>query len=187
MIIISIPRYRKVRDDKGEYTVFEIHVARPGASNVVEKRYSHFSKLDKTLRKIIYTPNLPPKTLMNKGSKLLETRREGLERYLQELIGTFEIYDILSEFLETRLPTTSPSRPRTTSADDLDAEGYAVPQVTHQNLLHFTKDPVISFYQRDKNFIEDWNCIPDAVIRGVLAGIYADEDGTKKPPTSKFT
>lgn len=176
MIIISVPRYRKVRDDKAEYTVFEVHVAKPGATNVVEKRYSHFSKLDKRLRKIIFTPNLPPKTLMNKGSKLLETRREGLERYLQELIGTVEIYDILSEFLETRLPTTTPTRPRTTSADDLDAEDYAIPQITHQNLLHFTKDPVINYYQKDKNFIEDWNCIPDTVIRGVIAGIYENNE-----------
>jgi hypothetical protein len=176
MIVISIPKYSKIKDEKGEYTAFEVHVAKPGASSVIEKRYSHFSKLDKRLRKIIYTPNLPPKTLMNKGSKLLETRREGLERYLQALIGTIEVYDILSEFLETHLPTSTPSRAGTTSAVyDMDTEDYASPHTTHQNLLLFTKDPVIRFYEREGNFIADWNCIPDTVIRGVLAGIYEHE------------
>jgi len=182
MIIISIPRYVKINDERGEFTAFEVHVAKPGGTVVVEKRYSHFAKLDKRLRKIgVDTPNLPPKTLMNKGSKLLETRRDGLERFLQKLVGIVdeEVYGMLSEFLETQLPTALPSRPRAaSSADELDAEEYS-PQITHQSVLLFSEDPVMHFYQREGNFLEDWNSIPDTVIRGAMAGIY--EENTQIP------
>lgn len=179
MIRISIPRYIKINDERGDFTTFEIHTAKPGGTSVIEKRYSSFRKLDKQIREIgVDTPHLPPKTLMNRSSKLLETRRKGLEYYLQTVVDQHidqDVYGILSEFLETNLPTTLPCRPRNnSSADELDAEEQTQPQTTHQSVMLFTDDPVLKFYQRGGNFIQDWNRIPDTVIKGVMDGLFKE-------------
>lgn len=181
MIRISIPKYIKVNDERGDYTTFEIHTAKPGGTSVIEKRYSNFRKLDKKLREIgIDTPHLPPKTLMNRSSKLLESRRKGLEVYLQTIVDVHiyeDVFGILSEFVETHLPTSLPCRPRNiSSADELDAEEATHLQTTHQSVLLFTEDPVMRFYQREGNFLEDWNCISDTVIRGVMDGLFKDDN-----------
>ncbi|EDO46056.1 predicted protein [Nematostella vectensis] len=175
MIRISIPKYRKIRDESGEYTVFEIRVARPGGQAMVERRYSEFSKFNKKLREIIEPPTLPPKTILNKSSRLLEARREGLEYYLQNLIGIYEVYGLLGEFLDMVLPTATPSRSRTSSIDDVDAEVDYVSQPTHQNLLLFTKDLVMEYFGNGENGCMDRNSLPDTVIKGVLDGLYGDQ------------
>lgn len=181
MIIISIPKYIKINDDRGDYTTFEIHTAKPGGTSVIEKRYSNFRKLDKKLREIgIDTPHLPPKTLMNKSAKLLESRRKGLERYLQTLVDfnvEEDVFGILSEFLETHLPTSLPYRPRgASSADELETDEATYPQTTHQSVLLFTNDPVMQFYTgKGTAFLDDWNSIPDTVIRGAMDGLYKDD------------
>ena len=87
---IAIPRTAVVSDPK-PYTVYEISLRLPLQSFVLKKRYSEFVKFHDTV--ISQTGSVPPVPLPPKhyfartthNETLTETRREGLEAYLQAI------------------------------------------------------------------------------------------------------
>lgn len=172
MIILSIPGFRKVNDS---HVVYQIQVLKPGGQNVVERRYREFDELNKKLKKLMnILPELPPKrpSIHSKSSKFLESRREGLESYLRGVIqGLNEpcVNDLLSEFLETVLPSLSGSQ-RASSTEELDGYEEEESRQTHQNVVCFSCDP----FENAMSRYGDNNALPDIVVTGVLAGLYGD-------------
>ena len=50
----------------------------------VERRYSAFHSLNKQAKKLgLVTPEFPPKRIRNTSAKVLESRRKGLEHFIQ--------------------------------------------------------------------------------------------------------
>lgn len=179
MIIISIPNFHQVEDERGEkYTVYEIHVLKPGGKKIIEKRYRQFSELDERIRKILpFAPKLPPKRVLNKIHKFLEHRRLKLELYLQELVERdLEIArPCLAEFLETNLPLSCSTR--ASSAEELEEEEeISARRTTHQRIVCFTKDPFISEASCEDNISHLENLLPNIVVDGVCCGLYGDDE-----------
>ncbi|XP_061432249.1 sorting nexin-24 isoform X2 [Lethenteron reissneri] len=76
---------RAASSSSSPYTVFKVEVTMNGRKHFLEKRYSEFHALHKQLKKVIKTPEFPPKHVRNWVPKVLEQRRQGLEYYLQLL------------------------------------------------------------------------------------------------------
>ena len=177
MIIISVPQFLQVEDEKGDkFTAFEIHILKPGGQKIIEKRYKQFDELDEKIRRILpFAPKLPPKRVLNKSNKFLEHRREKLELYLQELIEKYlEVaHQLLTEFLETTLPVCLSAR--ASSADELDAEDeVSARKTTHQRVVCFTHDPFISQASRFGESSHFKSLLPDVVVEGVCLGLYGE-------------
>ena len=68
----------------------------------LEKRYSAFHSLNKHCKKsgIQYLAEFPPKTIRNTSAKVLESRRKGLEHFIQSLARTSPTSSLLLSFLE---------------------------------------------------------------------------------------
>ncbi|KAL1114962.1 hypothetical protein AAG570_007785 [Ranatra chinensis] len=83
---INISSYRLVQDTK-PYFVYKIEIIIDdlGLHKTIERRYSAFHSLHRELRKHFRTPPFPPKRVRCSQLKVLEQRRQGLERYLQEM------------------------------------------------------------------------------------------------------
>lgn len=173
MIALSIPSFRKPRDDK-EYTVYEIHITKPSGREVItERRYREFDDFHKQVGKVVHEPlHFPSMKLpkpLNTKSRFLESRREALEQYLRNLvafIGIIEVHDLLTQFLDTSLPqhTYNLDYSRASSIEELDGYYDEVPRLTHQPLMCFISDPF-----KDTN---GKNPLPDIVLQGTLKGLY---------------
>ena len=178
MLDLSIPSFRKVKDDK-EYTVYEIHITLPNGREVItERRYSEFYDFHKQVGKVLVQDHrnhlhFPSKKMpkpLNTNPRFLESRREALEQYLKNLVSFIEIsevHDLLTQFLDTSLPqhlhpnldSSIPS-----SMDELDRYEDEGPRLSHQPLMCFTKDPFKENY--------DANPLPNVVLKGILEGLY---------------
>lgn len=173
MIALSIPSFRKPRNDK-EYTVYEIHITKPNGREVTtERRYREFYDFQKQISKIVHEPLHFPSTKLpkplNTSLRFLESRREALEKYLRNLvsfIGISEVHNLFSQFLETSLPQHCHNldSSRASSIEELDAYNDELPRLTHQPLMCFINDP---FKDNKGN-----NPLPDIVLQGTLKGLY---------------
>ncbi|XP_045216727.1 sorting nexin-24-like isoform X2 [Mercenaria mercenaria] len=83
MIRVSIPSYQKVEGNGDSYTAYRVDVFQSGSYHTLHKRYSEFEELHKQLKKIIVTPEFPPKKVLKFNQKIVEQRRVALEAYLQ--------------------------------------------------------------------------------------------------------
>lgn len=182
MIIISIPNFHQVEDEKGDkYTAYEINVLKPGGQKTIQKRYRQFFELDEKIRKIIpFAPKLPPKRVLNKSHKFLEHRRLKLELYLQELIERdLEMSrSILIEFLETSLPQAQCSSARVSSADELDGEDeISARKTTHQRVVCFKNDPFLPRVSCENSMSNSpiESHLPNIVVEGVCLGLYGEQ------------
>ncbi|CAN0369633.1 unnamed protein product [Lampetra fluviatilis] len=105
------------------YTVFKVEVTMNGRKHFLEKRYSEFHALHKQLKKVIKTPEFPPKHVRNWVPKVLEQRRQGLEYYLQGILyENEELPKVLLEFLSIRHLPSIHKADSYDSLDDLDSE-----------------------------------------------------------------
>ena len=67
----------------------------------VERRYSAFHSLNKQAKKLgLVTPEFPPKRIRNTSAKVLESRRKGLEHFIQSLARVHPLPQLLLTFLE---------------------------------------------------------------------------------------
>ena len=65
------------------FQAYRVDVFQSGRSHTLFKRYSKFEELHKQLKKLILTPEFPPKKVMKFNTKVTEQRRVILEHYLQ--------------------------------------------------------------------------------------------------------
>ena len=68
----------------------------------VERRYSAFHSLNKQAKKLGLGPlsEFPPKRIRNTSAKVLESRRKGLEHFIQSLAKLQPVPQLLLSFLE---------------------------------------------------------------------------------------
>jgi len=103
MLRIWLPEYYQiVSQEKKTFTVYQINVTtESGRYFSLAKRYSSFYNLYMKCRdKYFLNIAFPPKKLSNTSSKILESRREDLEKYLQCLAKIYPLPIELIEFLE---------------------------------------------------------------------------------------
>lgn len=176
MITLSIPSFRKVRDEsESGYFVYEIHVTKPSGREVIlERRFQEFYEFNKQIGKTVsHPPHFPSKKLpkpLNTSSRFLESRRVALEQYLRDLvpmIGISEVHDLLAQFLDTNLPRNIQQldSSRASSFEELDGYADEGPRLTHQPLVCYINDP---FKDQDCGT----NPLPDVVLQGTLEGLY---------------
>ena len=126
-----IPSYEKKEIEfEKNFTVFVIEVYVGGRKHVTRKRYSEFEELHKKLKKIIWTPEFPPKKVLKWNVKNLELRRLGLEAYLQRILEQGEPPLHVSSFLGITVSNTMQTV-RTEHAVDTTAS------ISHQAVLAF--------------------------------------------------
>nr|KAG5699541.1 hypothetical protein BaRGS_033737 [Batillaria attramentaria] len=82
--------------------VFVVDVWVSGRHHVVERRYTEFEELHKQVKKMMKTPEFPPKKVLKWNSKVLEQRQRGLEAYLQGVVSYEAIPKAILHFLEIR-------------------------------------------------------------------------------------
>lgn len=82
---VTIPSYNTVQDSLERYTVFNIHMA---GRQLGSRRYSEFVELHLALKKHFYDycfPQLPGKWPFKLSEQQLDSRRRGLEQYLEKI------------------------------------------------------------------------------------------------------
>lgn len=82
---VTIPSYNTVNDSLERYTVFNIHMA---GRQLGSRRYSEFVELHSALKKHFYDycfPQLPGKWPFKLSEQQLDSRRRGLEQYLEKI------------------------------------------------------------------------------------------------------
>ncbi|CAL2029228.1 unnamed protein product [Caenorhabditis brenneri] len=82
---VTIPTYNTVNDALERYTVFNIHMA---GRQLGSRRYSEFVELHSGLKKHFYDycfPQLPGKWPFKLSEQQLDSRRRGLEQYLEKI------------------------------------------------------------------------------------------------------
>ncbi|GMR53072.1 hypothetical protein PMAYCL1PPCAC_23267 [Pristionchus mayeri] len=99
---ITIPSYKTVVDSDGQkYTVFNIHMA---GRHLGSRRYSDFVALNSMLRSEFIDfsfPKLPGKWPFSLSDQQMDSRRRGLEQYLERICSIVVIADseMVQEFL----------------------------------------------------------------------------------------
>ncbi|XP_023331722.1 sorting nexin-22-like [Eurytemora carolleeae] len=113
-------------DPTKAHTVYQVEVTTSSGSYTrVERRYSAFLSLHKDCRKYYCTEPFPPKRIRNTTARVLESRRAGLEHYIQSLAKLRPTPPQLAAFLQ--LP----------SLGDSDQADY------HATVIGFIKDPYL--------------------------------------------
>lgn len=145
----------------GSVKVFILDIWVSGRHHVVERRYSEFEDLHKQLKKLIKTPEFPPKKVLKWSNKVLEQRRVGLESYLQGVVLFETVPKAVFEFLE--IPVEN---------EGIDFEKNAAYSSMHQAVITFAEDA----------FLQDTNrgTLPDIIAEGVTMGLF-DSDYTAFP------
>lgn len=98
---ISIPDYNYVERSGDKYVVFNIYMA---GRHLCSRRYREYSNLHNNLKKEFpdfQFPKLPGKWPFSLSDQQLDTRRRGLEQYLEKVcaIRVIAESDIMQEFL----------------------------------------------------------------------------------------
>ncbi|XP_052792819.1 sorting nexin-24-like [Mya arenaria] len=159
MLRVSIPTCQKMEVNGDTFTAYKVDVFQSGRSHSLYKRYSEFEELHKQLKKVVDTPEFPPKKVLKFSHKVVEQRRVALELYLQGILESETIPRSFFKFLEVHLP-------RSGSFDSLDV-GMTEPTVTHIPVVGFSKD---AFLQENYRSI-----LPDIVVQGVREGLYSND------------
>lgn len=153
MIRAYIPHYRQVEGEGGRsHYVYILEVCYTGRVHKIEKRYSAFHSLYKELRKAYPTAEFPPKRLRNTTSKVLETRRAGLESWLHSTLLFEPTPPALLAFLQVH--NYQPPHQECESSP------------AHQPVLIFTRDPYLNARASTTP------TIANSVIKGVLTALY---------------
>jgi hypothetical protein len=88
---------KQLKNSSGSYTVYVVEVSSGIKSWSIERRFSDFYHLDQQLRKNnpgIEFPPLPPKKLFGSStSKVVDSRKETLESYLQKIVRISKIWN----------------------------------------------------------------------------------------------
>ncbi|KZC09988.1 PREDICTED: sorting nexin-24-like [Dufourea novaeangliae] len=167
MYQVFISRYRLAEVSHGKpYYVYCIEVleSERGTQHFIERRYSEFSALHRTLKKenAVVAP-FPPKRVRNCQPKVLEQRRAALELYIKKMLRLSATKQQVLNFLGIESRATVASYKSTCK----DTEGA---QQEHPNTLgHY---PVLSFHCDPYTQSNSSSSLPDIVINGVLLGIY---------------
>ena len=85
------------------FSVYQVEVTtQTGNYYRVERRYSAFHSLNKQCKKLGLHPlaEFPPKRIRNTSAKVLESRRKGLEHFIQSLVKLNPVPQLLLTFLE---------------------------------------------------------------------------------------
>ncbi|XP_074651193.1 sorting nexin-24-like [Tubulanus polymorphus] len=160
MIRVSVPSSRRLEDSRSSYTVFRIQVYLSGRCHVIEKRYSEFEEVHKKLKKIIKTPEFPPKHVLKYHPKILEQRRQGFENYLQGIVDKGTVPKSLLMFLgiESMIYMTEDSTE--SLEDEYESEEE---ELSHQPVINISLHNI----QNDNK-----GGFPDIVAQGVLSALY---------------
>ncbi|KAM4748963.1 sorting nexin-22 [Rhinophrynus dorsalis] len=166
MIEVYIPSVgHQVFKSEKTHTVFRVDVLFNGRRHTLDRRYSEFHSLHKLLKKTCKVPDFPPKRVPNWMSKVQEQRRQGLEAYIQGVLSyNKEVPKELLDFLKLRHFHQSKKNCSLES------------QLTHKAVIGFYKDLYI--------FPPDTDILENAVLQGVLRGIYQQQQH-KPLPTAK--
>ncbi|KAM8804603.1 sorting nexin-22 [Eudromia elegans] len=167
MIAVSIPAAEPAAAPRGPerpHTVFRVEVLCNGRRHTVAKRYSEFQALHKRLKKSCQVPDFPPRRAPNWLPRALEQRRQGLELYMRGILAhNKELPPELLDFLRLRPLPLEPKggspRPSCRPAP--------------RPVLSFRRDP----YARPPAP----ELLPDAVLSGVLQGLYGHPWRTAAP------
>ncbi|RDD45179.1 Sorting nexin-24 [Trichoplax sp. H2] len=163
MIEIDIRNAREVHTGFSAYTAYAIEIVEGTALQIIEKRYSEFLDLHKSLKDVCRNlPKFPKRTLMKNNPKVVETRRKLLEIYLQDIVsrGDRKINAVLHEFLGIG------SKSRSNSDNNYILSGIIN---NTQPIMRFSSDARESFGPTNKDQ-------GDIVIGGVLGAIYSDHN-----------
>ncbi|CAL7948371.1 unnamed protein product [Xylocopa violacea] len=143
----------------------EVLESETGTRYFIERRYSEFSVLHRTLKKEnADVAPFPPKKVRNSQPKVLEQRRAALEFYIQKMLRISTTKQQVLNFLgiEGRTPEASY---KSACKDTEDPQQVDTSTLDHQPVIAFHCDP----YVRSS---AAWNSLPDIVINGVLLGVY---------------
>lgn len=167
MYQVFISGYRLAEVSHGKpYYVYCVEVFEPssGSRYFIERRYSEFSALHRTLKKnnSDLAP-FPAKRVRNFQAKVLEQRRAALELYIQKMLRLTATKQQVLNFLgiEGRAPGATHKR---TYRETEDTKHVHPSAFGHHPVLTFHSDPYIQ-PNASTNF-------PDIVTSGVLLGMY---------------
>ncbi|KAM6308920.1 LOW QUALITY PROTEIN: sorting nexin-22 [Aegotheles albertisi] len=167
MITVSIPAAEPPAvlrsPDKG-HTVFRVEVLCNGRRHTVAKRYSEFQALHKRIKKTCKVPDFPPRHVPNWMPKVLEQRRQGLELYMRGVLyHNKELPQDVLDFLKVRCGQQDPKA----------STPPASRPPSQRPILGFRTDP----YARPCGPA----LVPNAVLSGVLQGLYLPRPCTPSP------
>lgn len=172
--VLGVPSFRQVIDQERDkkHTAFQIQIVYNGTIKTLEKRYSELHELHKRLQKTVsLRADFPSKRSFTRDSKFLDTRRQGLENYLQAVIheGSEELPIEVYDFFEVG-PLVQQSSDDDT--DLLDGETEQKMQVSHhQPVISFEKNLYLELSPQE---LMEERLLPDIVMQGSLAGFYDD-------------
>lgn len=167
MYQVFISGYRLAEVSHGKpYYVYCVEVleTESGTRYFIERRYSEFSALHRTLKKEnADVAPFPPKKVRNCQPKVLEQRRAALEVYIQKMLRLSATKQQVLNFLgiESRTPCASY---KSSYKDTEDPQQVDTSTLGHQPVLTFHCDPYVQS--------SSTSCLTDIVINGVLLGIY---------------
>ncbi|XP_014478149.1 PREDICTED: sorting nexin-22-like [Dinoponera quadriceps] len=130
----------------------------------IEKRYSEFSALHRTLKK--YNSDIapfPPKRVRNSQPKLLEQRRAALELYIQKMLRLMATKQQVLNFLGIEIQETDVPYKRIHKT---------VNSLRHSHSNTLRHHPVLTFHSDPYIQADPTSSLPDVVTNGVLLGIY---------------
>jgi hypothetical protein len=101
---VELPKFERQFVNGKDVVFYYVHVASGNRKWKLQKRYNHFSDLDREMRqKHANMPPLPPKTYWAlKYDHDIEDRREKLHLYLQEIVNRVDMRTnpIFRKFIE---------------------------------------------------------------------------------------
>jgi len=172
MYQVSISGYRLAEVTHGKrFYVYTIVVknTRGGTRYTINRRYSEFNALHRTLKKEgCDTAPFPPKRVRNSQPKVLEQRRIALEHYVQKMLKLETTKRQVLEFLGiegVRQPDMI--RKRIVREADTSRDSHVFnncPTIGHHPVMTFKCDPYLE--------AQSGASLPDIVTQGVLLGIY---------------
>jgi len=169
---VMIPNYRNMMERDKNYTVYCIEVIFNGNVKLLQKRYSEFYDMYKKLQKVIFVKmSFPPKRVLNKDHKVLESRRKGLESYLQALLQEVQenIPERLQKFLEIEDIDFSDDELVAEHSDGDEDNTKVHNSQHHQSMVCFDKNV---FLHATVEEMDAEKHLPDIVMKGCLDCIY---------------
>lgn len=145
-----------------EFTVFNIFVTANGRIHHVKKRYSELLETHKELKKCGHVPSFPPKNVRNQNRQVIEVRRQALHSYFQTVVRATNLKETLFDLLGVpRIQSVY----REDNASSSTLNSGEEPQ--HGRILYFSQDLQSFCHEAIKTQ-------PNAVVTGVLRGLYSD-------------